>query len=284
MKSIQEKVNTHMLKLFQRKVAGLPTKRVLNNLLTELSYESAADKSRYITELYYAIKDLFTVEEHGYIKVIKIDEAERSITTVSIIRLNPVGIKEGEPITKQVETNLFEAAYSGKRPDQIAPVTFTITKLDRYAKFTSLDELPTESEIDLIAAGVTGEGIEAEIDALFKDVIDVRWSKMTFEEFIEEYASLQSLGGIDRLNKREEILIHFYEGGNMVPSADKQKYKDYLPLSSPQYRLTTAGKSISTLKPFIQNIKNVIPYLTEKARQQAESELATLKSMLTVEK
>ena len=83
-------------------------------------------------------------------------------------------------------------------------------------------------------------------------------------------------------SKRQRILIHFYEDGKMVERKHKD-YNDYIRFSTSRKRLAYHNGSLSKLKPLIEDIEEVIQYLSEKAKQRAENELNSLKSNLTVE-
>ncbi len=84
------------------------------------------------------------------------------------------------------------------------------------------------------------------------------------------------------LSKRRKILIHFYEGGNMVERKHSD-YNDYILFCSPTHRLAYPD-STNKLKPLIKDIETILENLTPKARQQADNELDILKLRLVVEK
>ncbi|SOD99039.1 hypothetical protein [Spirosoma fluviale] len=86
-----------------------------------------------------------------------------------------------------------------------------------------------------------------------------------------------------KLSKRHSILIHFYEDKNMVERKHKD-YNDYITFSTSNKRLAYSNGSLSKLKHLIEDIEEVIPLLSEKAKQRAENELKILKLRLTVEK
>ncbi|MDB5242621.1 MAG: hypothetical protein JWP57_3246 [Spirosoma sp.] len=83
--------------------------------------------------------------------------------------------------------------------------------------------------------------------------------------------------------QKQRILIHFYEGGNMLERKHKE-YNDYNKYCTSKKRLAYNNDSESKLKYLIQDIEKVINYLSDKGRNDAETELFMLKSRLTVEK
>ena len=85
------------------------------------------------------------------------------------------------------------------------------------------------------------------------------------------------------LTGREQILIYFYEGGKMILRNDP-KYNKYITWSTKHKRLAYYNNSQSKLKKLIASIEKLIPHLTEKAKQDADSELNTLKGHLFTEK
>lgn len=77
------------------------------------------------------------------------------------------------------------------------------------------------------------------------------------------------------LTARQRLLIHAYEDREAYRKGDKE-YNDYMQIQTPKKRTGYAGRSPSRAKRLIADIEKIKPYLSKKARQQAERELATM--------
>ncbi|GAB3949976.1 hypothetical protein GCM10028805_27260 [Spirosoma harenae] len=84
------------------------------------------------------------------------------------------------------------------------------------------------------------------------------------------------------LTKRQKILKYFYTGGDMLKRSQPE-YNDYLPFCTPAKRISYPNGSKSKTKYLIKDIEKVQPFLTEIQRQQADSEIGTLRKKLLVE-
>ena len=191
----QDRINAHMSRLAQKQAYGLPEWDLLKTVVEEVKSQYSPDKSKYVAKLYYAIKDLFTLDYHAVCEVIGIDEEARSITSVwSRYYANRVGPPEKEPpFTQTVSEELFNSDYAGKSLEQLNqnPLSIKSIKLNKYAKERSLEK-PLEDEEDgsynFIHWVMDGENAtKQKIDNLFKPVIDSGWNSVTFEQFVEQY-------------------------------------------------------------------------------------------------
>ena len=195
----KDKINAHMSRLAQNQAYGLPEWDLLKLVVEGVKSQYSPDSSKHVTKLYYAVKDLFTLDYHAVCEVTGIDEKARTITIVWSRRYaNRVGPPEKEPpITVPDERGLFSRLYAGKSLEQLNqnPQSYKRIKLDKYAKERSLEKSPEEQEdgsykfYDWVTETITnGENaIEQKIDSLFKPVIDSEWDRITFEQFVEQY-------------------------------------------------------------------------------------------------
>ena len=191
--STQDNINNHLLRLSKKEVYGIPSWKLLYKVVQELKHDYSVDNSEYVSQLYWAIKDLFSLDYTAVVKVIGIDEAVHSVTQVCTRHyVNKVGSEKQPPVVTVYDERRFNALYAGKPLEHFNqnPVTFESIKLNKYAKERSLAKSLEDEEdgsydpINWILDGT--DKIERKIDNLFRPVIDVEWPRTTFEKFIEK--------------------------------------------------------------------------------------------------
>ncbi|WP_020599370.1 hypothetical protein [Spirosoma panaciterrae] len=81
----------------------------------------------------------------------------------------------------------------------------------------------------------------------------------------------------DGLTDRERALIHCY---NLQPPIKKGEklYNDYCDYATPIKRLAYSNDSSKKANSLIKSIEKILPYLNEKAKLQAESEIITIRA------
>ncbi|MVM35480.1 hypothetical protein GO755_35995 [Spirosoma sp. HMF4905] len=80
-----------------------------------------------------------------------------------------------------------------------------------------------------------------------------------------------------RLSVREKMLIHCYEQRRVINKGEPY-YNDYIMYATPTKRKGYPNGSVPKAKQLIKSIKNILPHLSKKAAQQAESEINTLEA------
>ncbi|GAB3509320.1 hypothetical protein GCM10027341_46200 [Spirosoma knui] len=185
----QAQINNHMSRLAQKQVGGLPAWELLDKLIDVQKTYYSPDRREYITKLYYAIKDLLSVDYYCYLKTVAIDEANYTVTKVYERNYpNRVGTPEtGTPHTSSISQDCFRTEYAGKTLEQLNQniKATRSTKLDKYGVLQP-DE---KNSVSWLVENIIdeGESIERKIDKLFEPVIYSGWDKITFEEFVEKY-------------------------------------------------------------------------------------------------
>lgn len=81
------------------------------------------------------------------------------------------------------------------------------------------------------------------------------------------------------LTRREQVLIHCYEQGKVINKGEPD-YNDYITFATPSKRAAYPNGSQSKVKSLIKSIEKILPSLTQKAAQQANNELETLKASI----
>ncbi|WP_157618685.1 hypothetical protein [Spirosoma spitsbergense] len=185
----QDKINAHMSRLANKQTGGLPVWELLDKLVDVQKTHYSPDRREYITKLYYAIKDLLTVDYYWYIKIVATDEAKHTITQVYERSYpNRVGPTEkGIPHISPISEGFFKTEYAGKTLEQLnqnVKATRSL-KLDKYSVLRA-DE---KSSMNWLGVGTGNEEgyFERKIDKLFEPVIYSGWDRITFEEFVETY-------------------------------------------------------------------------------------------------
>lgn len=76
---------------------------------------------------------------------------------------------------------------------------------------------------------------------------------------------------------REQILIHCYEQQEVIKKG-APNYNTYITFATPRKRLAYSNGSVARAKRLIESIEKILPFLTEKAAQQAASEINTIEA------
>lgn len=84
-------------------------------------------------------------------------------------------------------------------------------------------------------------------------------------------------GEQQELTARERVLIHCYEERKPIKRGEPD-YNDYITFAIPAKRLAYPGDSPSKAKSLLNSIRKILPYLSEKAAQQANNEIHTIES------
>lgn len=81
------------------------------------------------------------------------------------------------------------------------------------------------------------------------------------------------------LTNRERILIHCYESGRVINKGEPD-YNDYITFATSTKRKSYPNNSGSKAKSLIRSIRKIIPHLSQRAVQQANSEIDTIEANL----
>ena len=84
---------------------------------------------------------------------------------------------------------------------------------------------------------------------------------------------------VQGLTNRERILIHCYELGRVINKGEPD-YNDYVTFATPTKRKSYPNNSDSKAKSLIKSIRKIIPHLSQRAVQQANSEIDTIEANL----
>ena len=163
-------------------------------------------------------------------------------------------------------------------PDEILYDWFYSIEHISLTEFLSLKILSPKKSIDKVSCELINSFLAKKIEEQLQYLIPC------LNINLSEVIHAPSSGKKEKeLSKRQRILIHFYEGGNMVERKNAD-YNDYNTFCTPKKRLAYSNDSQPKLKYLINHIEEILPNLTEKAKQQADSELSILKLRLTIEK
>lgn len=160
----------------------------------------------------------------------------------------------------------------------------------------ALDELPTAFlELQLLEPFTIANRSEATPNSRFAHNLNdaLMYKRGILSQFIKQINAIvidtsTTLNGSlidvqqptpDKLTLRQKMLIHCYEEGRVI-NKDESDYNDYIAFATPAKRVAYSNGSKHKAKPLIKDIQKILPQLSEKARQQAENEMNTIKASI----
>ncbi|GAB3688466.1 hypothetical protein GCM10027592_03430 [Spirosoma flavus] len=114
------------------------------------------------------------------------------------------------------------------------------------------------------------------------------WNMIAFKLFLIQQisksqsplpTSTQTITDKQGLSIREQMLIHCYEQGRVIKRGEPN-YNDYITFATPTKRKSYANGSEKKAKSLVNSIRKILPHLSPKAVQQANSEINTIESNL----
>lgn len=233
MSSIQRQINAHLFRLFYNLERGLPPLDLLNEAIDEARPEYASRK--YVSKLYWVLTDLLSIVYREKIESIEVDRVTRSITVVKTRHLTPVGI---ERVTSK---NTYKSSFDHFYAD-LPSAHFNeslderelheVTKIETYAKNVPVDELasieakedihfwaqidlwdiqrdrPEQTSSATIARKIL-EKTKTYLSKLFEPVIEKRWKRLTFEDFIADMRP--NMAAVPIFNPASNFTLAHYE-------------------------------------------------------------------------
>ncbi|KAB7730917.1 hypothetical protein F5984_08765 [Rudanella paleaurantiibacter] len=133
--SIQQKINKQLTRLYTKKGGAYPDYELLYDLVCDSKESPSWEKTKYLTKLYWALKDLSSEVYSDQSSIKSIDEANQTVTyTTQRFYNDKCGIETLPDRTVTIAPYKFVGLYSGKLKELIErePVVTSHTKLDHY--------------------------------------------------------------------------------------------------------------------------------------------------------
>ncbi|MCX6213247.1 RteC domain-containing protein [Spirosoma sp.] len=197
---LQEKINAHLFRLFNKQKYGLPAYELIYEIVSDAKFGPTASKIKYATKLHWVIKDLFSTQYIDSFEIDLINEHTHTITYKGYRHYNGrtiAPIEQLEPIILARDKKIFEAYYAGKTVAELneTPLRTEHKKIDTYRKNIATVDLEKAIDIHLdeVFANMSfSGGYEHKLEKLLSTVIDTNYSKITFEDFIEQITDADS--------------------------------------------------------------------------------------------